>query len=148
MLLKFLGCMILAAVLEFVLWLSAVKFFEWRFLKKSNSILMLYDSIYPMIADKFNNDKSLKVSVRFEYFGSKVRFRNALEASLKIEILIQKALKDYYIVKFLVEEFAEDLIEDFDNWEIVDCKEQLEGACYEIRELINKHGQELQKEEL
>ena len=148
MLLKFFGCMILAAILEFVLWFVIVNFFEWRFKKKSNSIVMLYDSIYPMIAENFNNDKSLKVSIKFQYFGSKVKFRNALEASLKIELLIHKALKDYYIVKFLVEEFSENLMPDFENWEIVDCKEQLEEACREIRKLRNNHGQEGQKKEL
>ena len=84
LLLKILGCMILAAVIEYVLWLAALRFFEWRFLKKAESICCLYDSVITHICNNNYYDKPLKISVNFEHFKSKVKFHNSLDAILKI----------------------------------------------------------------
>lgn len=144
MLLEFLGCIILAAVVEYILWFATASFFERRFFKKANAIFILYDSIYYMIEDNFNRDNLMKVSAKYEFCGCKIKFKNALEASLKFEILVQRALKNYHIVKYLIDGIAE----NFESTEISMCKNDLEKCCYEIRKLIINNKQEGQKKEL
>ena len=128
--------MILAAIIEFILWIGAIKFFEMRFLRKAKSISLLYDATYQFIADNFNEDNAMKISVKYQHCGSKIKIRSGLEASLKIELLIHKAFKDYYIVKWLLE-WVENESEKLD---VDEAKEFLEEICYEMRELINKQS--------
>ena len=128
--------MILAAIIEFILWIGAIKFFEMRILRKAKSISLLYDATYQFIADNFNEDNAMKISVKYQHCGSKIKIRSGLEASLKIELLIHKAFKDYYIVKWLLE-WVENESEKLD---VDEAKEFLEEICYEMRELINKQS--------
>ena len=145
-LLQFLGCMIFAGVVEYVLWCMAIKFFESRFLRKAQAVCFLYDATNPLIEGNFNEDNSMKVFIKYKYCGCKIKFHNALEASLKMELLIQKALKNYYIVKWLLE-WVENETES-EKLEIDEAKEFLEEMCHEMREIINNQAQELQKGEL
>lgn len=138
MLLKFLGCMILAGILEYLMFIIAAKFFEWRFLTKSQSVVMLYDSIYSMIEAGFNNDNQLRVSVNLEYCKSKIKFRNAVEANLKIQIMLQKCLKNYYILEYL----ADQLNDDLEGTEVMECKKIIEEICEEIRTMKNNHAEQ------
>lgn len=131
MLLRFLGCMIIAAIIEGILFYLIAKISERRFLKKTDAILMLYDTIYPMLADNFNDDNSLKVSVKFEYCNSKIKFRNANEAGLKFELLVRRALRNYYVC-----EYALNLLGiDFTITNLDECIKDLEEVCQEIIEL-------------
>jgi len=143
-LLEFLGCMILAGVIEYALWWMAIKFFEWRFLRKAHAICFLYDATCQLIEAKFNENNSMKIFVKYEHCGCKIRFHNALEASLKIELLIHKALKNYYIVKWLLDWFEN----ESEKLEIDEAKEFLEELCQEMRGIIDNQTQELQTGEL
>ena len=143
-LLQFLGCMILAGVIEYVLWCVAIKFFEWRFLRKAHAVCFLYDATNPFIEGNFNEDNSMKIFIKYKHYGYKIKFHNALEASLKIELLIHKALKNYYIVKWLLDWFEN----ESERLEIDEAKEFLEELCHEMRGIIDNQTQELQTEEL
>ena len=143
MLLKVLGCMILAAIIEYIILRSIVQYYEHRFFKQANSIFMLYDCIYPMIEDGFNNDKQLKVFVKYEYGRCKIKFRNAVEAGLNFELLVQKALKSYRIVEFVMSMVNEDT----SDTEMFECRKDLEKTCCEVRTLVNK-AQEKNMQEL
>ena len=143
-LLIFLGSMVLAGVIEYLLWQSAISFFEWRFLRKAKSILLLYDATLQILQNKFNDNNSMKISLKYEHCGNKIKFRNALEASLKIELLIHKALKNYYIIKWLIDADEENL----EEFQIEDAKKKLEEICYEMRNIVNTQEQEFQNEEL
>lgn len=135
LLLKFYGCIILAAVIEFALFYLIAEFFRKRFFEQADAIFLLYEYIYPMIEDNFNSDNEMKVSATYEYCGRKIKFHNALEASLKFEILAQKALKNYYIAEYFL-----DLLKiELDELEMDECKEQLEEYCLELRTLISKN---------
>ena len=134
MLFKFLGCMILAAIIEYILLRSIIQYYEHRFFKQANSLFMLYECIYPMLEDGFNNDKQLKVFVKFEYGRCKIKFRNAVEAGLKFELLVQKSFKSYRVVEFIMNMVGEDTSDtDMFEW-----KKDLEKTCCEVRTLVNK----------
>ena len=62
-LLQFLGCMIFAGIIEYVLWYLAIKFFEWRFLRKAHAVCFLYDATNPLIEGNFNEDNSMKIFI-------------------------------------------------------------------------------------
>lgn len=143
-LLEFLGCMILAGVLEYALWWIAIKFFEWRFLRKAQAVCFLYDATIQLIEGNFNEDNSMKIMVKYKHCGCKLKFHNAHEASLKIELLIHKALKNYYIVKWLIDGIEN----ESEKLEIDEAKEFLEELCQEMRSIIDNQKQELQTGEL
>jgi len=134
MLLKFLLSMILAGIVTLAIFRAIVKFFEWRFLSKSESIFMLFECIYPMIEDDFNNDKSMKVFVKFQHGKCKIKFRDAVEAGLKFELLVQRNFKNYRIFEYVMSIWDEDL----QGSEMQECKEELEKLCCEVRTLVNK----------
>ena len=91
---------------------------------------------------KFNVDDSLNVKVKFNYCNSKIKFHNSLEASVKIEILVQRALRNYYIVEYLMGMLGQDF-----GWDdTLSVKEDLEKLCYEMRKLTSD-DQEEQAEE-
>ena len=139
---KFLLSMVLAAVIEGVIIVALIQFFEWRFFKKADSIMMIYECVYPMIEETFNADDSLKVKVKFNYCNCKIKFHNSLEASIKMEILVQRALRNYYIVEFLMGMIARDC-----GWDdTLAVKESLEELCCQMRKLTS-NDQEEQTEE-
>ena len=144
MLWKFLLSMVLAYIIEMLILRTLVQFFEWRFFKKANAFLTLYKSIYTMLEDKFNNDNSMKVSIKYEYCKSKIKFRNALEASIKLEILLQRVFRNYYIVEFIMSMIDSDL----DGTEMKADKEELEEICHKIRMLTSDNQEEQTQEEL
>ena len=83
------------------------------------------------------------IIISYEHNFSIIKFHNAFEASLKIELLIHKTLKNYYIVKWLL-----DWVEnESEKLEIDEAKEFLDELCHEIREIMNNQTQELQKGE-
>lgn len=134
MLLKLLGCMILAAIIEFILLRTIIQYYEHRFFKQANSIFLLYECIYPMIEDGFNDDKKLKVFVKYEHESCKIKFRNAVEAGLGFELLVQKAFKSYRVVEFVMSMVNQDT----SGTDTFECKQDLEKICCEVRTLVNK----------
>lgn len=134
MLLKFLGCMVLAAIIEYILLRSIIKYYEQRFLNQANSICMLYECIYPMLEDDFNNDKKMKVFVKFKHGKCKIKFRNAVEAGLNFELLVQKAFKSYRVVEFVMSMVNQDT----SGTDMFECKQDLEKICCEVRTLVNE----------
>ena len=134
MLLKFLGCMVLAAIIEYILLRSIIWYYERHFLNQADSILMLYECIYPMIEDDFNNDKKMKVFVKFQHGRCKIKFRNAVEAGLNFELLVQKALKSYRVVEFVMSMVNQDT----SGTDTLECRKDLEKICCEVRTLVNK----------
>ena len=101
-----------------------------------------YECIYPMIEDKFNEDNALKVSVKFNYCNCKIKFRSSLDASIKVEILVQRALKNYYILEFIMGMIGQNL----ENTDAMVAKEDLEKLCHEVR-CLTSYNQEEQTQE-
>lgn len=134
MLFKILGAMLLAAIIEFILLRTIIQYYEHRFFKQANSIFLLYECIYPMIEDGFNDDKKLKVFVKYVHGSCKIKFRNAVEAGLGFELLVQKAFKSYRVVEFVMSMVNEDT----SGTEMFECRKDLEEICCEVRTLVNK----------
>ena len=106
-------------------------------------ICCLYDSVVTHICNDNYYDKPLKISVNFEHFKSNVKFHNSLEATLQIELLIHKSMRDFKIAKYL--NGTENQIVEF---EIDEAKEHLEEICREMRSIISSQTQEVQQQEL
>ena len=126
---RLLIAMVLAAIIEFAVWHLSIKFFEWRFLKKAESICFLYDSVYQFIDNNFEDAHSVNISLKYKHRKIKIKFHNSSEAMLKIELLIQRALKNYKIVKMLIE----GRIDESEKFEIDECKEYLESMREEMK---------------
>ena len=139
---KFLMAMVLAAIIEGLIIVALIQFFEWRFFQKANSIMMIYECVYPMIEGKFNVDDSLKVKVKFNYCNCRIKFHNSLEASIKIEILVQRALRNYNIVEYLMGMIGQDF-----GWDdTLSVKEDLEELCCQMRKLTSDDKEEQTEE--
>lgn len=131
LLLKLLISMVLAAIIEYVIRLLALRFFKWRFLRKAELISYLADSVLSFIYNNCNEDKNIQISVKYKHCKCKIKFHNSLEATSKIELLVYYAMKYYKIARYLDgrEEITEKL-------EIDEAKEYLETICQEMREVI------------
>ena len=134
MLSKLLLSMILAGIVTVAIFQIIVKIFEWRFLNKAESIFMLFECIYPMLEDDFNNDNSMKVWVKFKHGKCKIKFHDAAEACLKFELLVQRVFKDYRVVEYVMGMWDKNL----EGTEMIECREELEKLCSEVRTLVNK----------
>ena len=131
MLRRLLFCMILAAIIQYIIRMTAVTIFERRFLKDADSINVLYQAVYPVLRYGFSEENSLIVGAKFEYGGWKIEFENPLEGSILFENVVQKALKNYYRVLDLV--YLND--EQIANLQIDICKRELEDMCHKIKML-------------
>lgn len=134
MLPKLLLSMILAGIVTTMIFQVIVKVFEWRFLSKAESIFMLYECIYPMLEYDFNNDKAMKVFVKFQHGRCKIKFHDAVEAGLRFELLVHRAFRSYRIVEYVMSIWDKDL----EGSEMLECKEELDKICCEVRTLVNK----------
>ena len=95
---------------------------------------MLFECIYPMIEDDFNNDKAMKVCVKFQHGKCKIKFHDAAEAGVKFELLVQRLFINYRIVQYVMSMWDKDL----EGSEMLECREELEKLCCEVRTLVNK----------
>lgn len=52
--------MILAGIIEYVMWLIALRFFEWDFLNKAEAISFLVESVLPFVSNNFSGNKPVQ----------------------------------------------------------------------------------------
>lgn len=135
--------MVLAGIIEYVIWLMVLKFFEWRFLKKAEAISFLVDSVMTFVQDDFSEEKPIQVSVKFNHFKYKIKFRTSFEVVLKIELIVHRAMRDYNIARYLDDREYLDA-----EVEIDEAKKYLEEICEELREIIKIQEDIPQKKEL
>lgn len=135
--------MVLAGIIEYVIWLMALKFFEWRFLKKAEAISFLVDSIMTFVQNYFSEEKPIQVSVKVNHFKYKIKFRTSLEIVAKVESIIHRAMWDYKIARYLDDREYLDA-----EVEIDEAKKYLEEICKELREIIKIQEDIPQKKEL
>ena len=140
---KILLCMILAGVIEYTLWIFALRFFENRFLKKAEVICYLYDSICQYIETNYEGEKAVQITVKYNKCKAKIKFRNASEACLEFEALVSKIMRDYKIARWL-----DGTKEETDKFEIDEAKEFIEEICCEMKNIMNMHVTEEQQKEL
>lgn len=133
--------MVLAGIIEYVMWIIALRFFEWRFLQKAEAISFLVDSLMSFVHNNFSKDKPVQISVKYSHFKYKIKFHTSLEAVAKIELIIYKAMRDYKIARYLDEKEYPD-----EELEIDEAKKYLEEICKELREIIGIQEDVPQKE--
>lgn len=133
--------MVLAGIIEYVMWIIALRFFEWRFLQKAEAISFLVDSLMTFVNDNFSESKPVQISVKYNHFKYKIKFRTSLEVVVKIEVIIQRAIRNYKIARYLDEKEYPD-----EKLEIDEAKEYLEEICKDLREIIKIQEDVPQKE--